>query len=81
MFDGLFEGVPSKDKPLTKVVGRRKPARVDVGSFDSMQKMVNALRAGRGLVPKGVYRFHTFEEADAWLIRTMAENSSRASRR
>jgi len=64
-----------------KIVGRRRPPKVDVISFNQMQKTVNALRAGRGLVPKGVYRFKTFEEADAWLIRMMAEISSRASRR
>ena len=63
-----------------KTVGHRKAPKVNVISFNEMQKTVNALRVGRGLLPKGIYRFKTFEEADAWLIRTMAENSSRVSR-
>src|SRR5437667_8953636 len=76
-----IELVKNTDKPLVKLVGRRKPAKVDAVSFDSMQKALNAMRRGRGLVPKGVYRFKSFDEADAWLIRTMAKNSSRASQR
>ena len=69
------------NKPMMKVVGHRKPPKVDVISFNDMQETVNALRAGRGLVPKGVYRFKTFAEADAWLTRMMAKHSLRASRR
>ena len=69
------------NKPLMKVVGHRKPLKVDVISFNDMQKTVNTLRAGRGLAPKGVYRFKTFAEADAWLIRMMAESSLHGSRR
>jgi len=69
------------DRTVMKVVGRRRRARVDVETFDVMQKTVNVMRAGRGLVPKGVFRFKSFGEADTWLIRMMAVNSSRASRR
>lgn len=62
-----------------KVVGRRKPPKVDVVSFNTAQKMANVLRNGRGLASKGVYRFKTFEEADEWVINMMAKNSSRVS--
>jgi hypothetical protein len=30
------------------------------------------LRGHAGLVPRGVFRFSTFEEADAWMTRMMA---------
>jgi len=30
------------------------------------------LRGTHALVPRGVYRFCSFEEADAWMTRTMA---------
>ena len=69
------------NKPLMKVVGHRKPLKVDVISFNDMQKTVNNLRAGRGLAPKGVYRFKTFAEADEWLTRMMAKNSLHVSQR
>src|SRR5437867_12358250 len=60
------------DRTVMKVVGRRRRARVDVETFDVMQKTVNVMRAGRGLVPKGVFRFKSVDEADAWLITMMA---------
>jgi hypothetical protein len=35
------------------------------------------LRGHVGLVPRGVYRFSSFKEADDWMIRTMAEAHER----
>ena len=55
-----------------KVIGRKGAPVVNVETIDQMQKMANALRQGRPLVPKGLWRFKTFEEADAWLIKMMA---------
>ena len=49
-----------------KVVGRQGEPRVDVESFDSMQKMVRELRGNQPFLPKGVWRFKSFEEADEW---------------
>ncbi len=37
------------------------------------------LRGHAGLVPRGVYRFSSFEEADAWMIRMMAEGHGHPS--
>jgi hypothetical protein len=34
---------------------------------------------GRYLIPRGVYRFALHEEADAWMIRTIAETHTRLS--
>ena len=60
------------DRLPMKVVGRKAPARVDVVAIDGMQKLANALRQGRPLAPKGVWRFKTFEEADARQMKMLA---------
>ena len=57
-----------------KVIGRKGAPLVNVETMDQMQKMANALRQGRPLVPKGLWRFKTFEEADSWLIKMMARS-------
>jgi hypothetical protein len=37
-----------------------------------MQRTMAAVRRTGSLVPRGVYRFSKFEEADAWMTRMMA---------
>jgi hypothetical protein len=39
------------------------------------------LRGGPGLVPRGVYRFSSFEEADAWMTTMMISARERRSRK
>ena len=71
-----------EDKRLPmKVVGRQGQPKVDVESFDSMQKMVNVLRQGRPFIPKGVWRFKSFEEADQWTMKMLTRPRNRASQR
>jgi hypothetical protein len=41
-----------------------------------LQRTLNRLR-GRTLAPSGVYRFHTHEEADLWMMRQMASPPAR----
>jgi len=55
--------------PMIKTVGRR---RIDGGRPGALQRTLSALRGTRAIVPRGVYRFASFEEADAWMTRTMA---------
>lgn len=43
-----------------------------------MQRTVNRLR-GTGLIPRGVYRFASHEEADEWMIRTIANTHAHLS--
>ena len=43
-----------------------------------MQRTMNRLR-GVGLVPRGVYRFALHEEADEWMIRTIANTHAHLS--
>lgn len=61
-----------------KVVGKRRhdaPASID----DSRQllKTAWAIRGTDKIAPAGVYRFKTFEEADAWTTRAMAKTYAR----
>jgi hypothetical protein len=59
---------------IGKTVGRRVPP-----SGAGLQKTLNQVMAGqkRGICPRGVYRFITHEEADAWMTKMM--NRKRAS--
>jgi hypothetical protein len=54
---------------IGKTVGRRMPA-----SGAGLQVTLNqALKTQkRGLYPKGVYRFNSHEEADAWTLKMMS---------
>ena len=54
---------------VQKTVGRR---RTDVTDPAALQQTLAAVRGTGRLVPRGVYRFRSFEEADAWMTRMMA---------
>jgi hypothetical protein len=54
---------------VIKTVGTR---RIEGGEVGVLQRTLAAIRATGAIVPRGVYRFQTFEEADAWMTRTMA---------
>lgn len=56
-----------------KTVGRR---RVEGGASGGLQRTMAALRGTRAVVPRGVYRFRSFEEADL-LIDPSPDNIAR----
>lgn len=61
-----------------KVAGKRHHARgTGVEANDGFFKLVLALRGNHPFVPRGVYRFKTFQESDAWMIKMMARTSNR----
>jgi len=63
----------------TKVLGRR----VWRGGLDATAPLLDlsvALRGDKPFVPKGVHRFRSFEESDAWLLRMMTRPSKPARR-
>ena len=68
-----------------KTVARRRPPRQDWEDVRRLLETAAALRPCPELVPRGVYRFASFEEADAWLsgmiARTLARHRSRISSR
>jgi hypothetical protein len=57
-------------------ISRRPEGEDTIQDAAILQRTVNRLR-GVGLIPRGVYRFATHEEADEWMIRTMAETHAR----
>jgi hypothetical protein len=55
-----------------KVVSRRRQGEDVLRDSAILQRTLNRLR-GHHLVPRGVYRFHSHEEADAWMRRQIAD--------
>ena len=56
-------------RDVMKTVGRRSTDGPGIGA---LQRTLAGLRGTNALIPRGVYRFNSFEEADAWMIRTIA---------
>ncbi|MBI4886223.1 MAG: hypothetical protein HY824_03950 [Acidobacteria bacterium] len=54
---------------MEKTVGHRRTGRHDPAA---LQRTLAAVRRTGTLVPRGVYRFRSFEEADEWMTRMMA---------
>lgn len=65
MYGDGVEPIINLDDPVGKTVGRRPPADSLEYAFE-LQRTLNRLAPIR--VPRGVYRFHSHEEADAWLM-------------
>ena len=65
------------DEKIGKTVGRRKIKDSLVYGL-GLQKSLARIReeAGFPRFPKGVFKFHSFEEADAWMIRYMTKPRS-----
>jgi len=59
-------------------VGRRSPRDDAWADQGRLARTAALLRGGRGLVPRGVFRFSSFEEADTWMTQMMT--ASRAHR-
>ncbi len=60
------------EEAIGKIVGRRKMRPATHEDADRLLRTAWAMRGNDRLVPRGVYRFETFEEADRWMIRMMA---------
>lgn len=60
-----------QDWTKQKTVGVRKPAIINPLSeeWNEYLKLLWALRQNKAFVPRGVYKFKTFEEADEWMER------------
>jgi hypothetical protein len=63
------------DEPR-KVVGRRRKPGPEARCGYAIQDLANEMGSGRLLWPKGVFRFKTHEEADAWWTETMTLKKS-----
>lgn len=62
--------------PVVRTHGKRKYPKDSFEAGMALQKTGADLYCslGHGLVPKGVYRFKTHEEADAWMRRMIVRN-------
>lgn len=68
------------DRMRTKRIPGRRQGDDVLQDVDILQQTLNDLR-GCGLIPKGVYRFRSHEEADEWMIREIAANHARHTSR
>jgi hypothetical protein len=68
----------SNELPIGKVVGRRRLSpTTTLEDADRLLRTAWALRGTDRLVPRGLYRFETFEEAERWMIQMMARTHAR----
>lgn len=65
-----------------KVVGKRKPSIPNVLSkeWDEYLDLIWDLRQDKVFVPKGVYRYKSFEEANEWMERMILGEKPIAAR-
>ncbi len=54
-----------------KVVGRKGRVQSGLLRANAMQRLASELRKGKPFMPKGVFRFTSFEEADAWKLKML----------
>lgn len=59
-------------------VSRRREGADLLRDVAILQRTINRLRGG-ALVPRGVYRFRSHEEADEWMTRQIARTHARRS--
>jgi len=69
------------EENIGKVVGHRRPPKDAFAAGMGLQKLTVRLgeEFGQRLVPKGVYRFRSHEEADAWMWKMLARRRKKAS--
>jgi len=67
-----------QNSPPIRRISRRPEGEDHLRDAAILQRTINRLR-GRDLVPRGVYRFATHEEADRWMIQQMAATHARRS--
>lgn len=63
---------------VTRTLGSRREGGDVVAEIRTLQRTMNRLR-GRALVPRGLYRFRSHEEADRWMMREIASTHARQS--
>ena len=67
------------EDPVGKTVGRRKLKDAAKAAM-ALQHLINRTRESQGfgaLCRKGVFRFRSFEEADAWLVKEIVASAIR----
>ena len=54
----------------TKVVGRRRWGK-GLAAAAPLLRLALGLRGGKPFLPRGLYRFRSFEESDEWILRML----------
>ncbi|MCI0421690.1 MAG: hypothetical protein L0312_21100 [Acidobacteria bacterium] len=58
-----------------RIIGRRSgEIAPTLKNASALLATMRQLRGGRGICPRGVYRFQSFEEADTWMIKMVAQS-------
>jgi hypothetical protein len=65
-------------RSFVRRVSRRPEGEDIIRDAAALQRTMNRLRGG-GLIPRGVYRFASHEDADEWMIRTIADTHAHLS--
>jgi hypothetical protein len=58
-------------KPYMKVIGKRKPYSGGLEGVQGFLEMIIQLRGDQPFIPRGVYRFKTHEELNAWTLKML----------
>jgi len=72
-----MEGTPAiinLEETIGKTVGRRRPSPDPMAAGFAMQDTLNQFlkSSGHALAPRGVFRFRTHQEANAWTLNMMS---------
>ena len=54
-----------------RVVGRRKDPSPTLENVRALQRLLQELRGKHPFLPRGVYRFKSHQEADAWQMKML----------
>ena len=57
-----------------KVIGRRRPGKGGIVAAAGLLKMVLILRGDKPFIPKGVFRFSSFQESESWSLKMMTRS-------
>lgn len=66
------------DENIGKYISKRKMNRNSISDAAILLETISKLQGGK-LIPKGVYKFSTFEEADEWALKMIAGIQGRQS--
>ena len=58
----------------TRVVGRRRRSAGGLNAAAPFLDLVRGLRRGKPFIPKGLHRFRTFDESQAWSVKMMSRS-------
>jgi len=70
---------PTSDALARKVVGRRR-WRGGIAATAGLLELALRLRGDKPFIPKGVHRFASFEDSDAWSLKMLTRPGKHAHR-